>query len=81
MTVVSSDLGTHHTLNGSKKAMATVSAIIEGTASIGAAVGPSLAGWLAGDGDWGKVFGMMMGADAAAAVLLGRVVIREIKNK
>ena len=81
MTVVSSDLGTHHTLKGSKKAMATVSAIIEGTASIGAAVGPSLAGWLAGDGDWGKVFGMMMGADAAAAVLLGRVVIREIKNK
>ena len=81
MTVVSSDLGTHDTLKGSKKAMATVSAIIEGTASIGAAVGPSLAGWLAGDGEWGNVFAMMMVADAAAALLLVRVVIQEIRTK
>lgn len=34
-TAVSADLGTHPTLTGSARAMATVSAIIDGTGSIG----------------------------------------------
>ena len=81
LTVVSADLGTHQSLRGSKKALATVSAIIEGTASVGAAVGPSLAGWLADDGEWGNVFSMMVVADAAAASMLARIVVQEIRNR
>jgi OPA family glycerol-3-phosphate transporter-like MFS transporter 1/2 len=34
-TAVSADLGTHHSLEGNAKALATVSAIIDGTGSVG----------------------------------------------
>lgn len=34
-TAVSAELGTHHTLQGNSKALATVTAIIDGTGSIG----------------------------------------------
>ncbi|KAI5059587.1 hypothetical protein GOP47_0025906 [Adiantum capillus-veneris] len=39
-TAVSADLGTHNSLNGNARALATVSAIIDGTGSVGAAIGP-----------------------------------------
>ena len=42
--------------------------------SQGAAVGPLLAGWLAGDSDWGAVFSMLMLSDVLALVLLSRMV-------
>ena len=45
-TAVSAELGTHPSLRGSSKALATVTSIIDGTGSIGAAVGPLLAGAL-----------------------------------
>lgn len=34
-TAVSAELGTHHSLQGNSKALATVTAIIDGTGSIG----------------------------------------------
>lgn len=43
---MSAELGTHPSLRGSGKALATVTSIIDGTGSIGAAVGPFLAGAL-----------------------------------
>ncbi|GKE28446.1 putative glycerol-3-phosphate transporter 1, partial [Tanacetum coccineum] len=43
-TAVSADLGTHKSLKGNSKALATVTAIIDGTGSIGAAIGPVLTG-------------------------------------
>ena len=73
-TSVSAELGTHPSLVNSSKALATVTAIIDGTGSIGAAVGPFLAGWLAGDNDWNKVFSMLMLADVLALILLLRSV-------
>merc|ERR1712168_372360 len=69
-TAVSAELGTHKSLRNSGKALATVTAIIDGTGSIGAAVGPFLAGWLAGDGNWDTVFTMLMMADVFALLLL-----------
>ena len=42
-------LGQHPSLRGSSKALATVTAIIDGTGSIGAAIGPLLAGALSGN--------------------------------
>ncbi|CAI8027707.1 Putative glycerol-3-phosphate transporter 3 [Geodia barretti] len=47
-TAVSSDLGTHKSIKNNQNAKATVTAIIDGTGSIGAALGPLLVGWLSG---------------------------------
>ncbi|XP_054261284.1 glucose-6-phosphate exchanger SLC37A2-like isoform X2 [Macrosteles quadrilineatus] len=76
-TAVSAELGTHHSLQGNSKALATVTAIIDGTGSIGAAVGPLLAGVVSQYG-WGKVFYMLMASDVIALLLLTRLVKREI---
>lgn len=43
---MSADLGTHESLKGNASALATVTAIIDGTGSLGAAVGPMLTGYL-----------------------------------
>ena len=72
-TSVSAELGTHKSLVSSSKALATVTAIIDGTGSVGAAVGPFLAGWLAGDNNWNSVFSMLMMADVMAVLLLLRM--------
>lgn len=76
-TAVSADLGTHHSLEGNAKALATVSAIIDGTGSIGAAVGPLLAGVVSIVG-WQYVFYMLMTANVLALLFLTRLVKREI---
>ena len=77
-TAVSAELGQHPSLRGSSKALATVTAIIDGTGSVGAAIGPFLAGALSGSGDWGKVFDMLYIADVCALLFLTRLVYREI---
>merc|ERR1712142_1379934 len=74
-TAVSAELGQHPSLQGSSKALATVTAIIDGTGSIGAALGPFLAGALAGD--WNNVFYMLIVADVLALILLTRLVKQE----
>ncbi|KAF6718224.1 Glycerol-3-phosphate transporter [Oryzias melastigma] len=64
-TAVSADLGTHKSLKGNARALSTVTAIIDGTGSVGAALGPLLAGLLSASG-WDKVFYMLMTADFLA---------------
>lgn len=64
-TAVSTQLGTHPSIEGSSKALATVTAIIDGTGSIGAAVGPLLAGLISSVG-WQNVFHMLMISDVLA---------------
>uniref|UniRef100_A0A672ZDD5 Glucose-6-phosphate exchanger SLC37A2 n=1 Tax=Sphaeramia orbicularis TaxID=375764 RepID=A0A672ZDD5_9TELE len=61
-TAVSADLGTHETLRGNSRALSTVAAIIDGTGSIGAALGPLLAGLISPTG-WNNVFYMLISAD------------------
>ncbi|KAG5885444.1 hypothetical protein JTB14_020778 [Gonioctena quinquepunctata] len=78
-TAVSAELGTHHSLEGNSKALATVTAIIDGTGSIGAAVGPLLAGFVSNHG-WNNVFLMLMISDVLALFLLVRLVKNEIKR-
>ncbi|XP_065845615.1 glucose-6-phosphate exchanger SLC37A2-like isoform X2 [Oscarella lobularis] len=77
-TAVSADLGTHKTLRGNDKAKATVTAIIDGTGTSGAAVGPFLTGWIAGTG-WKNVFYMLITACAISGLLLTRIVIQDIR--
>ncbi|XP_071528540.1 LOW QUALITY PROTEIN: glucose-6-phosphate exchanger SLC37A2-like [Panulirus ornatus] len=78
-TAVSADLGTHESLQGNAKALATVTAIIDGTGSIGAAVGPLIAGPVSAM-DWNYVFYMLMVADVLALLLLTRLVIHEVSH-
>eukprot|EP00795_Rhopilema_esculentum_P016289 gene16289-7674_t len=75
-TAVSATLGNHQSLKGSTKAMATVTAIIDGTGSFGAATGPLLAGLIHG---WDSIFYLLIGADIFAAILLTRQVYHEIR--
>lgn len=78
-TAVSANLGTHPCLQGNTKAMATVTAIIDGTGSMGAALGPLLTGIISPTG-WNNVFYMLISADLFAAILLSRQVWFEISQ-
>lgn len=68
-TAVSAELGTHPSLGENSKALATVIAIIDGTGSIGAAVGPLLAGFVSRGGEWHNVFYMLMCSDIFALLV------------
>ncbi|MBN3321605.1 G6PT2 protein, partial [Atractosteus spatula] len=78
-TAVSADLGTHKSLKGNARALSTVTAIIDGTGSVGAALGPLLAGLLSPTG-WKNVFYMLMAADAFALLFLLRLVSKELRT-
>jgi OPA family glycerol-3-phosphate transporter-like MFS transporter 1/2 len=79
-TAVSADLGTHSSLKGNSRALATVTAIIDGTGSVGAAIGPLLTGYISAK-SWSAVFTMLMGAALIAGLLLTRLVVAEVTEK
>ncbi|KAL8233121.1 hypothetical protein R6Q57_002899 [Mikania cordata] len=79
-TAVSADLGTHKSLKGNSRALATVTAIIDGTGSVGAAIGPLLTGYISTQ-SWGAVFTMLMAAAFVAGLFLTRLVVAEITTK
>lgn len=79
-TAVSADLGTHSSLRGDARALATVAAIIDGTGSVGAALGPLLTGFLSTRG-WDAVFVMLMVGALVAGLLLSRLVITELTER
>lgn len=77
-TAVSAELGTKV---DNSNALATVTAIIDGTGSIGAAIGPFVAGFVSdNDKKWQNVFYLMMIADLFALISLCRIAIQEIKR-
>jgi len=77
-TAVSADLGTHPSLHGNAAALATVTAIIDGTGSIGAAIGPLLTSVITQRYKWNSVFYMLIAADLCALLLLVRLVYKDI---
>ncbi|CAM6103099.1 unnamed protein product [Calypogeia fissa] len=79
-TAVSADLGTHTSLRGNPRALATVTAIIDGTGSVGAAIGPLLTGYIS-ELSWDYVFIFLMVAALLAGLLLTRLVIGEVIDK
>ncbi|WMV34562.1 hypothetical protein MTR67_027947, partial [Solanum verrucosum] len=79
-TAVSADLGTHSSLKGDSRALATVTAIIDGTGSMGAALGPLLTGFLSSKG-WDAVFIMLVVGALSAGLLLSRLVLSELSEK
>lgn len=78
-TAVSADLGTHESLKGNSRALATVTAIIDGTGSVGAALGPLLTGYLSKAG-WNSVFAMLTLSATIAGLLLTGLVVEEWKD-
>ncbi|XP_074528367.1 glucose-6-phosphate exchanger SLC37A2-like [Halichoeres trimaculatus] len=78
-TAVSADLGTHESLRGNAKALSTVAAIIDGTGSVGAALGPLFAGVISETG-WNNVFYMLISADVMASLCLSRLVYKEVEG-
>uniref|UniRef100_A0A2P2IQV5 Glycerol-3-phosphate transporter family protein n=1 Tax=Rhizophora mucronata TaxID=61149 RepID=A0A2P2IQV5_RHIMU len=79
-TAVAADLGTQDLIKGNSRALATVTAIIDGTGSVGAALGPLLAGYISTRG-WNSVFFMLIISIFFASLCLIRVVKSEIKRK
>lgn len=79
-TAVAADLGTQSSINGNSRALATVTAIIDGTGSVGAALGPLLAGYISTRG-WNSVFLMLILSVFFASLLLVRVTRTEIRAK
>ncbi|XP_076687360.1 major facilitator superfamily transporter 16 isoform X2 [Andrena cerasifolii] len=78
-TAVSAELGTHSSLGDNSKALATVTAIIDGTGSVGAAIGPLLAGLVSRWTGWHNVFYMLMITDMLALLCLSRLVYKDIQ--
>ena len=78
-TAVSADLGTHSDLKGNAKALSTVTAIIDGVGSIGAAFGPYLTGVISPTG-WQNVFYMLIGANFLATIFLVRLVWKDLRS-
>lgn len=79
-TAVAADLGTQSDIKGNSRALATVSAIIDATGSVGAALGPLLAGYISTRG-WNSVFVMLILSIFIASLLLIPIVKNEIKEK
>lgn len=79
-TAVSADLGTHSSVRGDARALATVTAIIDGTGSVGAALGPLLTGFLSTKG-WDAVFVMLMIGALIAGLLLSRLILAELTER
>lgn len=79
-TAVSADLGTHSSLKGNSRALATVTAIIDGTGSVGAAIGPLMTGYISAM-SWTAVFTMLMAAALVSGLLLTRLVVAEVAAK
>lgn len=74
---MSADLGSHESLKGNSRALATVTGIIDGFGSIGAAVGPFLAGAIP---NWTNLFYLLMGSVGAAGLCLSRVLFHELAH-
>lgn len=76
-TAVSAELGQHPSLSGSAKALSTVTAIIDGTGSLGTTAS-FIVGPLSSNDHWENVIYLLMAADVCAMILLIRLVKNEM---
>ncbi|KAI5062396.1 hypothetical protein GOP47_0022935 [Adiantum capillus-veneris] len=80
-TAVSVDLGTHERVKGNARALATVAAIIDGTGSLGAALGPLFTGYISEAFGWNAVFVMLTISAFVSGALLFKQVSLELKAR
>lgn len=74
-TSISANLGSRVQ---NRNALATVTAIIDGTGSFGAAIGPFIAGFLSFN--WKYVFYMMMASNFTSLLAISMIGIKEAKK-
>lgn len=80
-TAVAADLGAQDMIKGNaRRSLATVSAIIDGTGSVGAALGPLLTGYISTSG-WNSVFGMLIVSISLACLFLIQLAKAEFSSK
>lgn len=79
-TAVAADLGTQDMIKGNSRALATVTAIIDGTGSVGAALGPLLTGYISTRG-WNSVFLMLVFSTSLAIMFLIHIAKAEVTSK
>jgi len=77
VSAIAADLGTHPILMNNAKAVSTVSGIIDGTGSAGAAAGQVLVAWVSRNFGWDAVFYMLMIMTFCSAVCLSRLFMKE----
>jgi OPA family glycerol-3-phosphate transporter-like MFS transporter 1/2 len=79
-TAVATDLGTQDAIKGNSRVLATVSAIVDGTGSVGATLGPLLTGYISTRG-WNSVFFVLIVSISFAILFLIRLAKDEIVTK
>ncbi|XP_074566465.1 putative glycerol-3-phosphate transporter 5 [Curcuma longa] len=79
-TAVSAELGSQDMIQGNSRALATVTAIIDGTGSVGAALGPLLTGYISTRG-WNNVFLMLICSTSFAITFLIHIAKAEVSSK
>ncbi|KAK4849393.1 hypothetical protein QYF36_024289 [Acer negundo] len=77
---IAANLSTQDSIKGNSCALATVTAIIDGTGSVGAALGPLLVGYISTQG-WNSVFLMLIVSIFLATLLLICIAKTEIQQK
>ena len=70
---VAADLGTHPSLRGSAKALSSVTGIIDGSGSVGAALGQQLVALVVDKADWTAAFYVLIASSLISAVCLSFV--------
>ena len=80
-TAVSADLGTRPSLVKDKKALTTVTAIMDAFGSLGSAIGPLVTGLLISEGTgWDNVFDYLIAAQACALICLTRPIYNDLRR-
>ncbi|KAF6175180.1 hypothetical protein GIB67_022861 [Kingdonia uniflora] len=80
-TTVSADLGSYYSVKGNSQALATVSAIIDGVGSAGAAIGPLLTGFLSSKGWDAALTILVIGAFIARLLLSAEIIEKSSKHR
>lgn len=79
-STISADLGKHHKLKGNSAALGTVTGIVEGTGSLGAAIGQRYVAVIQRSFGWKWVFYVLIMASAMSIALVIPILVKEIRR-
>lgn len=79
-SAISADLGRQEALQGSQEALATVTGIVDGTGSIGAAAGQYLVSLIESKFDWMVVFYFFVVMTGGSILFIGPLIVSELRS-
>nr|KAF6320139.1 solute carrier family 37 member 3 [Myotis myotis] len=79
-SAISADLGRQELIQGSSEALATVTGIVDGTGSIGAAVGQYLVSLIQDNLGWMWVFYFFILMTSCTIVFISPLIVREMRS-